>query len=630
MQKPTLRQLLIGQTILIIVLLLTIGVLATRPSNKDQKGMASPAASTQGPGGAARQRDAYAGRSEAGRDAPGSTSIPVNVTPVVRRNINASLWDSTWLEAETCVGVLTKSSGEIVKLNVEEGDVCKEGDVLAEVESDKEQVEYNKGKVDVENAKIAIRNAEIALEKAKVSYDNCKALYDRAAKMHAQRVISSEEYDAKKVECDKAKAEYDKAVQDLEAAKLKLSTEELELKTAQLNLEYTKIRSPISGIVTLRNIERGQVVNTNYAAFQVADYDPVIANISVPETELSKIRIGGPVRVQAEAMPDKELTGKVSLISPIAETGKVKVEVEIPNPPGLPLRPGMYATLHLVTETRENTLVIPKRALVIESDANEVFVAQDIIQAKIPVELQETFKVDTPVRVVQKIPAKVEQGKETSNAGQAASDKPVEEEKAIEGVVANVLPPTEDGSPAEVTISLPNSHGLQSGLPAKIRLRTGEVSEETTIASEAIEPKTRAVKRKIELGLSERNEVEVTQGLDEGQRVVTAGNEELKNGSILTVMGVETISGEKTEGTAVAATPKKADMGSGRWGGGGMPAEFFERMKERSLSVPAVKAEFDKRVKEDPSLATDQKKFFDFMREMREKGLAPPRGRPSE
>ncbi|NOZ22584.1 MAG: efflux RND transporter periplasmic adaptor subunit [Planctomycetes bacterium] len=630
MRRPPLRQLLIGQTILIVVLVAAIGVLVARRHRSSGKAENTPKMAATSMGRGRWSRGGSAGGQAKARSAEGSTRIPVKVTKVARRSIDASFWDSTWLEADTRVDVLTKTSGEIVKMYVEEGDIVKEGDVLAETESDKEQVEYNKAKVEVNSAKIAIRNAEIALEKARISYENCKALYDRALAIYKQRVISSEEYDAKKVEHDTAKTEYDKAVQDLEAAKLKLSTEELNLETARLNLDYTKIRSPIAGVVTLRNVERGQVVNTNYAAFQVADYDPIVANLSVPETVLSKIRLGGPVRVQAEAMPGKELTGKVSLISPIAEAGKVKVEVKIANPPGTPLRPGMYATMHLVTETHENALVIPKRALVIESDANEVFVAQDIVQVKVPAAQQETFKVDTAVRIAEKIPAEKEKGEGKPKEKQGSSGGPAETEKIVEGTVANVLPPAEEGEPAEITIALPNDHGLQKGRPAKISPLSDDGGNAATVDVESLEPRTRALKRKLDLGLSDRNDIEVTKGLDEGERVVTAGNEELKNGSILLIMGVETRSGEKTEEAVAASTPTPRPAGDRRGGGGGMPAKFFGKMKERALSVPAVKAEFDKRVNEDPSLATDPKKFFEFIREMREKGLIQPRrrGRP--
>ena len=638
MQKTTLWKIVAAQAALVVILAIVVGALVLR---KGDDGDGTPASKAgKGNPGRPSGRSGWATSRPTGggpgkpKDTGSASSIPVKVARVVRRSIDASLWDSTWLGAETHVDVLTKSAGEIVKLNVEEGDTVKEGDVLAEIESDKPQVECDKAKVEVANAKIALNNAEVSLEKAQISYNSCKLLYERYLRMLQQRVISSEEHDDRKLNCDTAKAEVDKAKLDLEAAKLKLSTEELELATAKLNLHYTKICSPIAGVVTARGVERGQVVNTNYAAFSVADYDPIIAVISVPETDLGKIRIAGPVRVEAESVPGKELSGKVSLISPVAETGKVKVEVEIPNANGTALRPGMYVTVHLVTETRENALVIPKRALVIESDANEVFVAEDIIVAKIPAGKANDVKVDAAVTIAQTIESKSgdDDAKEKTGAEAGAEPKEDEQKKepqpqqvTVQGKVANVLAPIEGEETTEVTVALPDHHGLKKDTAAKIHFGVGESGEGLDVDVDALEPKTRAVKRKVELGLSERNNIEVTSGVGENERVVTAGNEELKNGSDLLVMEEETLEGETKQKIASAEKPKG---GRGGWRGGAMSEDFLARMKERVLANPQVKAEYEKRVKSDPTMEKDPKKFFAFMSEMRERGLIKRRRRP--
>ncbi len=136
---------------------------------------------------------------------------------------------------------------------------------------------------------------------------------------------------------------------------------------AERELAYTSVKAPISGVVTSRMVNLGDYVTVNQPLFQIVDFDSIVARIFVPEKELPRLRI------RADAMGDRMFSGSVDRIAPSVDpgTGTVKVTVAIPLQEGL--RPGMYVEVELVAATRDDALLVPKRALVYENDQIFVF-----------------------------------------------------------------------------------------------------------------------------------------------------------------------------------------------------------------------------------------------------------------
>ena len=149
-----------------------------------------------------------------------------------------------------------------------------------------------------------------------------------------------------------------------------------ELEQATLNLSYTTIASPLEGTLTIRSVEVGNMVTANQAVFSVADFDPLLARIRIPEKNMGKVATGQGAKVAVESAPGRVFRGVVKMISPVVdpESGTIKVTVQIPGGGSGILRPGMFASVHIITEVHQNTLVIPKKALVLEGEGNHVFV----------------------------------------------------------------------------------------------------------------------------------------------------------------------------------------------------------------------------------------------------------------
>ena len=411
----------------------------------------------------------------------GGAAAPVKVEAVKRGEISSYILKNTTLEAERWVDVRARTAGQVIAILKEEGDPVRAGTVLARLDSD--------------NARITVSQREVAHREALQQYEREDALFQR-------NLGSKEAYERSKTQLEAAKAQ---------------------LEQAELALSYTALTSPIAGIMTLRNIELGNVVTNNQIVASVAKFDPLLARIQVTEKDFGKITVGQTARITVEAAPEREFTGTVKMISPVVdpESGTVKVTVEIPRTDESLLRPGMFASVYIITETRRNTLVIEKKALVLEGEGNQVFV----------------FETD---------------------------------------------PETGRGQ---------------------------------------------AQRRRIEIGFTDSDRLEILSGLSQDEQVITVGQEGLRPGSSVRIVGEAappTFAGRGGMGAGGRggaggfAGGQMGRGGGGFAGGGGDPTERVKRMIER---LPEVKAEYDARVKSDPQLATDMDKLRAFMAEMREKGL---------
>jgi membrane fusion protein (multidrug efflux system) len=265
----------------------------------------------------------------------GGAAIPVKAEVVQIGEISSYIQTHARLEAERWVSVIARTQGMVEELLVEEGDRVREGAVL--VRLDKVQLSLN------------LKQARVALDDARATHTRRKALYER-------QMVSEEEY---------------------EGARNQLENTEVALEEARLNLAYTDIKAPISGTVMLRRIELGDLVRSNDEVFAVADLEPLLTKIRIPEKRMSQVRAGQEARVDIDALPDRSFGARVRMINPGVDpqSGTVKVTLEVPSLEGL-LKPGMFTTVRIITDIHRHALIIPKKALVLETDEDDVFVVE--------------------------------------------------------------------------------------------------------------------------------------------------------------------------------------------------------------------------------------------------------------
>jgi membrane fusion protein (multidrug efflux system) len=279
---------------------------------------------------------------------------------VVRQPISTYVVSNTTLEAIREVTVFSRLNALVSELAVEEGDFVREGALLARLDDREVRNE-------LAQAEIAVSQSQVALEQARVKAQLSKASFERAQSLFDQRLTSREEFDQASLVNRTDSLALENAQRQLEAARARLEA-------ARIQLDYTTVVSPISGVVTQRLVNVGSRVNPGEALFQVQEFPPLWARIHVPERVLPQLRLGQTARLKVDTYPDREFSGIIKMISPTvdANTGTVKVTLELRNPGNL--RPGMFGTAYIATQTNPSAVTVPRRSILRERDQSYVFV----------------------------------------------------------------------------------------------------------------------------------------------------------------------------------------------------------------------------------------------------------------
>jgi membrane fusion protein (multidrug efflux system) len=249
--------------------------------------------------------------------------IAVETAPVARAPVAAVYSTSTTLRADRQATVIARTAGVIRQLVVEEGDRVDEGQVLAVLEDDEQKIEHERTRADFE-----IEQEEFA----------------RAEELFRENLLSQ--------------ADHENARREVEAARHAFSRAELEL-------SRTRIRAPFSGQILTRHLDTGATVANGTSVYDIADLDPLYADVNVPERHVARLEPGQVVRLTADASGEGA-RATIERIAPSvdASTGTVKVTLTVE--PGRRLRPGAFVRADVVTDTHDDALVVPRSALVAE------------------------------------------------------------------------------------------------------------------------------------------------------------------------------------------------------------------------------------------------------------------------
>jgi membrane fusion protein, multidrug efflux system len=308
---------------------------------------ASLAACGSTPAGEASARGGSGGRR--GPGGPGAegeaAAVPVEVAAVERRPVAFYIETNGSLEAENDVLIVARTAGPIVELATEEGRPVRRGQLMA--------------RIDPREARAQVQIAEVALREAERAYERARSTFEAG-------LIS--------------RADYDQALAAKESA-------EATRADRQVQLGYTRIDAPFDAVVVQRMVRLADNVTPNQQLFRIADFDPLLCRIQVPEKELPRLHRGQPAHLTVEAFPGERFAARVLRVSPVVEaaTGTVRVTLEVEARDRL--RPGMFASVFLEVDRHEGALTIPKAALSLESLGDTVYVVSGQVASRRPVTL---------------------------------------------------------------------------------------------------------------------------------------------------------------------------------------------------------------------------------------------------
>jgi len=262
-------------------------------------------------------------------------AVPVDVALVERRDIADNLETTGVLEAEQEVDVVARTSGPIVELVVEEGQLVRGGQLLA--------------RIDPRELDADLTVSRVALEEARANFERAKASYEA-------QIVSREAFDQ---------------------TRARFLSAEAQIQSLELQLSFTEIRAPFAGLIIERVVKFAEFVGNGARLFRISDFDPLLCYVQIPEKDLGRIAAGQRAKIEVDAFPQQRFEASVLRINPVidAATGTFKVTLAVEGDGRL--RPGMFASVYLETAMHEDALVIPKRALVLESIGDSVYVAVD-------------------------------------------------------------------------------------------------------------------------------------------------------------------------------------------------------------------------------------------------------------
>ncbi|MBK9373005.1 MAG: efflux RND transporter periplasmic adaptor subunit [Holophagales bacterium] len=270
---------------------------------------------------------------------------------VTRGDVVATVTATGTLSAVTTVKVGSQVSGIIASLHADFNSEVKKGQLLAGLDPTPFQTSVDQRRADLERARVELRNAELVLARAK--------------KLLEAQLQAQSEYDTAKANRDGAAA----AVEQSTAA----------LRQAETNLAYTRILSPIDGVVVDRQYDIGQTVAASFQApvlFTIAqDLTKMQVLTNIDEADIGRVKEGQEASFSVDAFPDRPFRGRVSQIRLSPQTVQnvvtYPVLLDVANPE-LRLRPGMTANVSVPVDRRDDVLRVPNAALRFRPDPADI------------------------------------------------------------------------------------------------------------------------------------------------------------------------------------------------------------------------------------------------------------------
>ncbi|HIT48364.1 MAG TPA: efflux RND transporter periplasmic adaptor subunit [Candidatus Coprenecus stercoripullorum] len=280
------------------------------------------------------------------------------------------------IQPVTEVKISPDVSGEIVELNVEEGDRVLKGDLIIKIKQDV----YISAR---DRAEASLNSIKAQYLQQEAQFRRIEAAYERNVQLYGRKAISEQEYET-------SLADYQVAKEQLSAARFDIAGAEATLQEAEENLVKTTIYSPIDGIVSSLSVEKGErVVGTSQMAgtemLRIADFAQMEVLVDVNENDIIRVAHGDTAIISVDAWPGKEFSGIVTKVANSAknidevsadQVTNFEVTVEIlqdsykalADSVFMPFRPGMSASVEILTSVKDSVLKVPLQAVAARDD----------------------------------------------------------------------------------------------------------------------------------------------------------------------------------------------------------------------------------------------------------------------
>ncbi len=332
-------------------------------------------------GGCGKSQTADAKARDASAKAVATTVVAKNP---VRRSVDVV----GTLTAVDQVTISSEAEGTVRAILADLGDPVKAGQVLVQLDNEKQQYVYEQqkaalartlaqyGAADPQHLPEIERTPDVL--KAKAELVQANQSFARADELFSRTLISQQAYDDAKTAVQSKQASYDSALQGARNLRASIQASEATMKLAARQLRDTEIRAAFDGFVEKRLVNLGELVKAQMPVMAIVRLDPLKVTAELPERMAPWISEGRPVELHVDAYRDRTFTGKVTRISPVVNpsTRAFPFEAVVPNSDAA-LKPGTFARVHVESGKVDDVLTLPYGALQYRYGVNRVFVVKN-------------------------------------------------------------------------------------------------------------------------------------------------------------------------------------------------------------------------------------------------------------
>lgn len=312
-----------------------------------------------------------------------SKEIEVNLSEARKKTIVEKVSASGMVQPEIEIKLSPDVSGEIIELNVEEGDSVAYGNLLVKIRPDNLESALERTKAALNQQKANLANAKAAYASSQANFDRAKLEYDRQKMLWDQKVISTADWELAQANFIAAENDKKSAFENVRASEFIVKSSEASVSEAAENLRLTNVYAPAGGTVSKLSVEKGErVVGSNMMSgtemLRIADLNKMEVRVDVNENDIIRVAMGDTaiIDVDAYSYMDKKFKGIVTSIANTANekvstdaVTEFEVKIRILNSSyqdlvrerniKTPFRPGMTASVDIVTEQKEDILSVP-------------------------------------------------------------------------------------------------------------------------------------------------------------------------------------------------------------------------------------------------------------------------------
>jgi HlyD family secretion protein len=303
-------------------------------------------------------------------------SVSVTTEKIESRDLESIVSASGKIQPKSSVNISAETMGKVVALEVREGDVVRQGQMLLQIDAKNLENQVQNREASLASAQLQLEQTKAQIVNSKMTLREAEENFRRQEQMFKNGLLARDVFERAQNDMARQKTNLLVAEQSASTQEQRIKQEVANLESAHYDLNKLRVVSPISGIVTRRNIEVGETAvvgtmnNAGTVLLTVADLSVIETEIEVDETDIPFIQIGQPAKITIDAIPDQTFPGRVTEVgnSPItvaagqqrATNFKVVVTVdgEVPN-----VRPGFTCTAVITTATRTQVVSVPIQAM---------------------------------------------------------------------------------------------------------------------------------------------------------------------------------------------------------------------------------------------------------------------------